>query len=247
MKRRKAVSRRRRSPAVRLVRFWIAFAAIFVVAIVCAYLAATWSGFDPRSIAVSGNVVVSKNAILQAAAIPTDRDIWLQNVRAARARIESIPYVDRAWIHRRPPANVGIVVTERVPVAVVQSGAVRGLVDGDLRVLETDPPATTLPVLVPARPLLLSPGTFIKDAQITALRSDLSALEAARIPVTRLTFDSYGELSAQLKSGVTILLGEADFAKKVPLIEPILTQLAHKRPFRAIDLRALDAPVVVYK
>ena len=241
------MGRRRRSPAGRLARFWIAFAAVFFVTIVCAFLAATWSGFDPKSIAVSGNVVVPKQTILQAAAIPTDRDVWLQNVHAARARVERIPYVDQAWIHRRPPANVRIVVSERVPAAVVQSGGVSGLVDDGLRVLAINPAPSNLPVLVPARPVTLSAGAFLKDQQIVALRDDLSALEAAHIPVARLSFDPFGELSAQLKTGVSILFGEADFAKKVPLVQPILAQLAHKRPFRAIDLRALDAPVVVYK
>lgn len=247
MSRKRPTGRRRRSPAGRLVRFWIAFAAIFIVAIVCAYLAATWSGFDPRSIAVSGNVVVAKQTILRAAAIPTDRDVWLQNVRVARARVEQIPYVDRAWIHRSPPANVRIVVTERVPAAVVRSGGVSGLVDDELRVLAIDPAASGLPELVPARSVALHAGAFLKDQQIVALRDDLAALEAAHIPVTRLSFDTYGQLSARLKDGVSILFGDADFAKKLPLVQPILTQLAHKRPFRAIDLRAIDAPVVVYK
>lgn len=241
------MGRRRRSPAGRLVRFWIAFAAVFIVAIACAFLLATWSGFDPKTVAVSGNVVVPKQAILQAAAIPTDRDVWLQNLRAARTRVERIPYVERAWIHRRPPAVVSIVVTERVPVAVVQSAGASGLVDDELRVLATDPAPSSLPVLVPARPVALSAGAFLKDRQIVALRDDLAALEVAHVPVTRLWFDPYGELSVRLKNGVTVLFGESDFAKKVPLVQPILAQLAHKRPFRAIDLRALDAPVVVYK
>lgn len=247
MSRKKPLGRRRRSPAGRLVRFWIAFAAVFIVAIVCAFLAATWSGFDPKSISVSGNVVVAKQTILQAAAIPTDRDVWLQNVRAARRRVERIPYVEQAWIHRSLPARVRIVVSERVPVAIVQSGGVSALVDDELRVLALSPAPSNLPVLVPARPVALRAGAFLNDQQIVALRDDLSALEAAHVPVTRLSFDAYGELSAQIKSGVSILFGEADFAKKVPLVQPILAQLAHKRPFRAIDLRALDAPVVVYK
>jgi hypothetical protein len=40
---------------------------------------------------------------------------------------------------------------------------------------------------------------------------------------------------------------DADLAKKIPLVQPILTQTAHGRPIRAIDLRAIGTPVIVYK
>lgn len=247
MSRKKLAQRRKRSAAGRLARFWIAFAAIFALAIACAYVAATWSGFDPRNVSVSGNAVVSKRAILQAAAIAPDRNVWLQNVRAAVRRVERIPYVERVWIHRRLPAGVRIVVSERVPMAVVRSGNASGLVDGELRVLALDPASSSLPLLQPAHPVALAAGAFLTDAQVVALRGDLAALEGARVPVARVSLDSYGSVSAQLKNGVTVLFGDADFAKKVALVRPILSQLSAGRPFRAIDLRALDAPVVVYK
>jgi cell division septal protein FtsQ len=243
--------RRRRSPAQGLRRFWVALLALLVLAAAAGYFGLGWKGFNARSVRVSGNTVVPSSEILRVAAVSQKRNLWVQNMGAATARIEAIPYIAHAWIHRWPPANVEIVVEERTPYALLQSSSDEALVDRSLRVLGNGAdPAGALPVFVlaPGHAQTFIPGAFVVDQQAIALRDDNEALAAARIPVRRLSYDRYIELTATLSDGVLVLLGDdADLAKRIPLIEPIVTQLAHGRPFRAIDLRAAGTPVVVYK
>jgi cell division protein FtsQ len=240
----------KRSATGRLRRFWLLFALLLAVIVGAAYFAATWPGFDPSVISVSGNDrMVPSQQIVAAAAISRDRNMWLQNTRAAAARIEAIPLIDTAWVHRRPPATVAIVVTQRLPVAIVASAGRRYFVDAALRVLYAAPSESPapFPVLAPYTRVALVPGAFLKDEQSTDLIADLQLLQAAHVRASLLSIDKYGDLTATLRNGVAVLLGDDDLEKKIALIDPILAQLASGRPLRAIDLRALDAPVVEYK
>jgi cell division septal protein FtsQ len=212
------------------------------------YFGATWQGFNPKAVRVQGNVAVSTAEILQRAAIKRDRNLWFQNPTAIARRIEAIPYIDRVWVHRRPPANVTIVVRERAPYSTVQADGQQALIDHDLRVLATDPADPKPPVFILKGSLTLTPGTFLKSSRVVALRSDNDALAAAHIIAATLAFDPYDQLIATLPNGIKLLLGDDnDLQKKIPLIKPILAQLAHGKPFSAVDLRSASTPVVIYK
>jgi len=247
--------RRKKSAASKLSRFWILALVLVVVAAIGGYVAATWSGFDPSKIAVAGNdAKVPTEQVLAAAAIDPRRNVWLQNTHAASARVEALPYVATARVHRLFPAHVTIVVTERVPWAVVGAyGSTHGrvLVDADLRVLSAladDAPAT-LPTIETNRPVALPVASFVRDHQVTAMRDDLDALRTAHVDVVDLRYDKYEDLIAKLRDGTIVLLGDdgEDMQKKIGLIGPIRSQLAKGRPIAAIDLRAPNTPVVRYK
>ena len=243
--------RRKPSAASRLRPFWILISAILVVAVVAGYFFATWPALRPHGIEVKGNRVVPGSQIIAKAAVARDRNLWLQNTHAMAAKIETIPYVYTASVHRRLPATLTISVTERVPFATVRSGSTRAVVDRDLRVLQfadsetKEFPAFTLHATT--RPL--QPGAFLDDAVLRELRSDYDLLVSAHITPDALETDKYGELVATLHSGVLLLLGDdEDLAKKIQLINPILSQLQReKRPIAAIDLRAPSTPIVRYK
>jgi len=240
--------RRQKSPVSRLRPFWIICVLLLVLAAAGGYFSATWHGFDPTFVHVEGNSIVSAAEILHHAAIKRDRNLWFQNPTAIARRIEAIPYIDRAWIHRRPPATVTIVVRERVAYSTVQADGQRALIDHDLRVLTTDPADQKSPVFILKDSLTLIPGIFLKNPHVAALRNDNDALTASHITIATLAFDPYDQLVATLPNGIKLLLGDDnDLQKKIPLIKPILTQLAHGKPFSAVDLRSASTPVVVYK
>lgn len=247
--------RRKKSAASKLSRFWILALVLVVASAIGGYFAATWSGFDPTKIAVTGNDAnVPTAQVLAAAAIDPQRNVWLQNTHAASARVEALPYVATARVHRLFPAHVTIAVTERVPWAVVGAyGSTRGrvLVDADLRVLSAiadDAPAT-MPTIETNRPVALPVASFVHDPQVTAMRDDLDALRTAHVDVVDLHYDKYESLIVRLRDGTTVLLGDdgEDLQKKIGLIGPIRSQLAKGRPIAAIDLRAPNTPVVRYK
>lgn len=241
-------SRKKKSAASRLRQFWILIVFLLGAAAVGGYYGATWPGFYPKRVTVSGNRVVTASEILAKAAISQNENVWLQNTHAAAARVEAIPYIRRARIHRTPPANVGIVVSEREPFANVDTAGKTLLVDRALRVLETRG-RTDLPVFVLARGVATVPGSFIRDARMRRFRADYDAMFAGHVIATRLQFDRFDDLVATLDGGKQILFGDdRDLAKKIPLVDPILAQLSRSaRPVAAIDLRAPRTPIVVYR
>lgn len=248
--RRTVRKRRRESPARRVRPFWLLFVLGLVLLGIGAYAFAAWPALRPHTIVVEGNRVVPKQEVLAQARVALDRNLWLQNTAEMRKRIETIPYVDRVRVSRRPPSTIVFAITERMPYAVLRSGDEAVLVDRQLRVLapfDSDA-GRGLPVFVVGPAPTLDAGSFVTDPAIIALRDDEVALLAAHIAPAMLMHDKFGDLVATLRDGVRLLLGdETDLAKKIPLVDPILTQVGRAgRPIAAIDLRAPTAPVVVY-
>jgi cell division protein FtsQ len=240
--------RRGKSPAARLRPFWIVFLAIGVAAVAGLSYAATWPGFYPQRVSVSGNRVVPTAQILARAAIRPRTNVWLQNMGAAADRIAAIPYVKQAVIHRSLPAGVRIAITERRPFAVVRNASQRVLVDGDLRVLAQARGSSALPVLF-VRGALPADGAFATSADLRRLRDDVESLARAHVAVRSLHYDRFDDLVATTPGGISLLLGDdADLSKKTPLIDPIISQVsASGRKLAAVDLRAPATPVVVYR
>jgi cell division protein FtsQ len=225
------------------------FVIVAIAAAVGGYYAATWPGFYPKRVTVSGNKIVSTSQILARAQIAAHENVWLQNTRAAAQRIETIPYVKTASIRRMPPAAVRITIIERRPFAVLQTAAGRALVDRDLRVLEPVEQPATVPVIVTKLAAVPADGTFVKDPDAQRLRDDYDALAQAHVAVRSLKYDKFGDLVADTRGGISLLLGDdSDLVKKTPLIDPIISQVsATGRRLAAVDLRAPKTPVVVYK
>ncbi len=244
----KRTPRTKRNPAIRLRAYWLVLLVLLAGVGAGAYYAATWPGFDCKSIRVEGNHVVPSSEVAARAQISPHANIWLQNMGAAANRIEAIPYVDRVWIHRRLPAGVTIEVTERKPAAIVQTPLRRVIVDATLRVLEDAPAQSDLPVLLANVPLPQAGGT-IKAQRVQRLHNDLQVLTQAHVIVTRVEFDRFEDLTAVLRGGVRLLLGDdQDLAQKSAMVAPILSQTAAQgRRVAAVDLRAPKAPVVQYR
>lgn len=246
----KRPKRIKKSAGARLRPYWVLFLIVVIAAAVGGYYGATWPGFYPKHVAVSGNRVVPASQILARAQIAPRQNVWLQNAHQAAARIEAIPYVKTAQIHRSLPSNVRIVVTERRPFAVLQAGPQRAIVDRDLRVLQPDRASPlVLPVIEVKNIALPRAGAFVRDGAAARLRDDYIALEQAHVAVRSLHYDKFGDLVAATPGGVSLLLGDdTDLAKKTPLIDPIISQVsANGKKLAAVDLRAPKTPVVVYK
>jgi cell division protein FtsQ len=247
---RKSPRRQKKSPAARLRPFRVlfAFAALLLAGAIAALV--TWPGFSPRDVVVSGNRIVPTAEILQRAAIAPHVNMWLQDPRAIASRVESIAYVDTASVRRIPPVTMRIAVTERTPFALLRSGSSAAIVDRSLRVLAlaatSDP--SDLPVLTANSGVPLVVGSSVTDPAVTNLRDDYLAMVDAHVIPVALRLDRYGGLIAVVRGGVQVLLGDGDLEKKLPLVDPILAQIASKqRRVAAIDLRAPGTPVLVYR
>jgi cell division protein FtsQ len=248
-KRRAATKRSRSSAASRLRPFWpliaIGVAAVAGLAVFCV----TWPGFAPKAVTVGGNRVVARSEIVARAAVSTHLNLWLQNPGAIAARVETIPYVSRADVHRVPPATIAIWVTERTPFAILRGNGSEASIDRALRVLGPVERGTTLPVFDAGAFELPDAGAFVTSSRVASLRDDYEALLTARVVPESLGFDKFGGLVATMNDGIKILLGDdADLNGKLRLIDPILAQVVRsQRRVAAVDLRAPATPVLVYK
>jgi cell division septal protein FtsQ len=247
--RRGKVRRSRSSAAARLRPFWpLIIVGIVVVAGLVAFCV-TWPGFAPKAVTVGGNSVVPRAEIVDRAGVSTHLNLWLQNPHAIASRVEAIPYVERAAVHRVPPATIAIWVTERTPFAILRGGSDEAVVDRKLRVLGPVPPGIVLPFFDLGSASLPDPGAFVTTPRAVALRKDYDALVGAHVIPVSLGFDRFGGLVATMSDGIKVLLGDDDdLDSKLRLIDPILAQIVRKaRRVAAVDLRAPGTPVLVYK
>ncbi|MFY9719065.1 MAG: FtsQ-type POTRA domain-containing protein [Candidatus Cybelea sp.] len=238
----------KRSTAARIRPFWILIAFFGALALLGLVYLAMWPGFNLKRVTVSGNQRVSTDEILARAEIPTNRSIWFENTRAIADRIRAIPYVDSVSVGRIPPASLTVWVTERVPFAILQSGATQAIVDHAMRVLSPASGDERLPVFILPN-LDLTPGRFVTAPDALALRESYTTLAGNGVFPASLAFDRFGGLVATTPSGLRILFGERnDLGHKVRLLQAILAQVVRRqRSVAAIDLRAPGTPVVVYR
>ena len=232
------MKRRRATPAQRLRPFWFLFAIVAALLVAGAYLFSTAHVFYPHTIDVTGNRVVSKDAILGAAQIELNRNIWLQDTASMTKRIEAIPYIDTAAVHRHVPGTISIDVKERTPFAVLDSAGTRDVVDHTMRVLQPATPAdSALPVLI---------ANNQQDA--AALAVALEAAMVAHLDAASFDLDKYGDVEMTLRNGVRVYFGDpSTVAQKVTLVQPILEKVERgNRKVAALDLRAMTTPVVEY-
>jgi len=241
--------RSKSSAAARLRPFWPLIATGAVVVVGLAVFCITWPGFAPKAVTVGGNRVVPRAEILERAGVSPHLNLWLQNPHTIASRVETIPYVARADVHRVPPATVAIWVTERAPFAILRGNGRYALIDRTLRVLGPVAPGTTLPVFDAGNLELPDAGSFVTSPRVASLRDDYEALLAARVVPESLAFDKFGGLVATMSDGIEILLGDdSDLSAKLRLIDPILAQVVRsQRRVAAVDLRAPATPVLVYK
>lgn len=240
--------RTKRSPLVRLRIFAFFIIVLGILAAWGGFAIATSPAFHVGAVAVTGNTRVSTARILSAARIDSTANAWLLNQNEIAARVEAIPWIDRARVSRTLPARVELVITERVPAACLQAGRLV-TIDATQRVLALrclSPLLTQLAVPLKKQPV---PGETILDARVGQLVRDLAILTTAAVPVRSLYFDRFASLVAIDPHGDVLKFGEdGDLAKKAALIEPIrLATQIHGRSLRAIDVRAPQTPVVEYR
>lgn len=241
--------RKKKSASARLRPFWFLIALVVLAAAFGGYYAATWPGFFPKSVTVSGNRIVSAREIASRASILPNQNVWLQNMTAAAARVAAIPYVKTVRIRRGLPATVHIAVEERSPYAELRYGSQSALIDRDLRVLQRKAGPAALPALIGKPKAMPAPGAYVKDEDVAQLRDDYDALVAAHVVVASLAYDKFGDLVATMRNGVQLLLGDdKTLPQTAPLVGPILSQVAAEgRKIAQVDLRAPKTPVVVFK
>lgn len=247
--------RRRTKPslAARIRRLWVV--GLFVLIIVAA-IAVTFVNlpqFRVRSIdvALAPNAFVNKQEVLDAANIDRDANIWLIHPGASMRRVEAIPYVALARMHRLqfPEPRVLIDVTLRRAASCLEGP------DGLATIDDAAPPRILQRGCDPARLVVIAtndavgePGTLAGGTAVQRQLADLRQIVAGGLPVRRIARDRYEGLVVTGPGGLTVQFGsDDDLAAKIPLVEPIRRTVAAGRKIRSIDVRAPKTPIVEFQ
>ncbi len=155
----------------------------------------------------------------------------------ARARIESLSWVEHAVVERRLPGTIRVSLTERRPFAIWQSQGKFVLIDRAGQVVANEDVATfgDLPLVV---------GLGAPQAA-TALLDALADQPALRARVLAAVRVGERRWNLRLKNGTDVMLPEgAEVAAMAKLMELQATQALLDRPLAVVDMRLPDRMVL---
>ena len=159
---------------------------------------------------------VTQSAVLAAAAIDPTANLWLLDTGAIRRRIEALPYVASAAVHRRqfPQPNVQLTIVLRVPTGCVSMPGGAVTIDATERVLQTGCASGALPLVDAGAGTAVAPGNTLTEPDLNRLLADARTI-AAQVPVRIVRRDRFGGLEAVDAHGVLLEFGaDADLAAK---------------------------------
>jgi cell division protein FtsQ len=84
----------------------------------------------PEQIEVTGNHIVSREAVLQQFAHDRGRSVLRIPLDARRGALEEISWVEAATVQRILPNRIRVELTERTPIAFLRNGTELALIDG---------------------------------------------------------------------------------------------------------------------
>jgi cell division protein FtsQ len=90
----------------------------------------------PDQIELTGNRIVSREAVLQQFVHDHNRSVLLVALDTRRSQIEQIPWVESASVQRILPNRIRVELTERTPVAFARNGNELALIDAHGVILE---------------------------------------------------------------------------------------------------------------
>ncbi len=259
-----ARSRPRRERGDRGVALWLAAAAVLTSA---AAFGAFREARDPRfglsAPEVAGTRMTPVDAVIRAAAFPKGSNIWLLDTASAARRVEALPWVLDARIHRTWPNRLRIDVTERAPVARIvlpSSGDAEepvdsvALIDETLRVLSIEPVDAlragdrTLPLFRIKPAPRLEAGSAAAGDALQSAYDMLLQLRGLGLRVSEVDLSPATGAAAVCYDGLRVLFGgEEALADKVALLRAIAPKIAQPHDVVYVDLRSVRAPTVLYR
>ena len=223
---------------------WVVAGVVVLGALLSALLTLHTPLLAVRHATVEGAAHSGTPAVLRAAGLTSDPPLIDVDPRATAAKVERLPWVDRAVVVRHWPDSVTIRVTERVPVgAFARPGGAVAVVDDTGRVLAWEPGPAAGPALAGPEPPG-APGSVVAPADRPAVTvaSELPAPLAARVGA--VTVNAAGAVTLSLGGGVRGVLGDtASLHQKLLSLASVLAATRVRGP-AVIDVSVPDQPTV---
>ncbi|HEY7917338.1 MAG TPA: FtsQ-type POTRA domain-containing protein [Acidimicrobiales bacterium] len=207
--------------------------------------------FSARVVTVTGaHPHTSSAAIVAAAGLDHHPPLISTDPGATARRVEALPFIAGAEVHRHWPDGVQIAVTERVPVVQMAGpGASWSTLDGHGRTLQVGPvpvPGLTVLVVHTARgvvaPAPVGGSTPPEAGPALAVSRTLPPAFASQVRSVSMAPD--GSIGLALDSGITVLLGTGtDLPTKYEDVAAILAH-ASLHPTSTIDVTVPQSPTV---
>ncbi len=155
-----------------------------------------------RSVRVLGTAMLSPEQVRQAAAVPLDTPLIRVEADATADRVRALAPVQSVEVRRGWPNEVVLVVTERVPVAVLPADRGFQLVDGS--------GVAFAPVAAPPAGLLVVDargGSEVRRAALDVLTGLPARVRAQVVQVAATTRD---DVRLRLRDGATVVWGSVE-------------------------------------
>ena len=194
--------RRLRRPLPGRLRTLLVLALVVAVVLVAGWLVLFSSYLSAEQVRVTGEVSLAPAQVRHVARVPLGTPLARVDTDAVRARVETISSVDSVEVSRSWPHTIAITVTERTPVALVDTGNGRRAVDAGGVLFPVPPHHPRLPLI-----------------RAGATTDTVSLREAARVAgavpadiahkVDHLELRSADDIRLVLRDGRTIVWGSA--------------------------------------
>lgn len=203
--------------------------------------------FRIAEVQVRGIESVSAQAVLDAARLE-GRHILDVSDRAIATSLAAIPQIKSVTVNRWLPNGVELVLEERKPWAVWQTGNRNYLIDNEGVVLEASAQARpALPVVVYGGAAQLKPGARVPPEPVKlAVALDRALPELVKVKAKRFEYSENGGLLVITDGGWQARFGDGeDLEYKLATLKAIVeTARARKIPFTAVDLRFGARPFI---
>jgi cell division protein FtsQ len=195
--------------------------------------AANAAGFGVHSVAISGRKQMTEPEVLAAAGITDRTSLLFLDVTAARTALEVTPRIARASVRKMYPDELHIIIEEREPFALWQSGGKISVIAADGAVLGSYDERSS-----PKLPLVVGPGAANRARDFLAVIDSFPVLkEQMRAAV--LVAERRWNL--RLKNGLDIRLPESDLAEALAKLAALdADKKLLSRDISAIDMRLPD-------
>jgi cell division protein FtsQ len=190
----------------------------------------SWGGLGISEIRISGQSEASEVEILDRLAIGQYPSLLTFDVDAAKSRVETLPWVERATLRKFFPNGLDVSITERRPFALWQHDDDLSLVDDTGKVITkvVDDSYARLPFVV-------GPGAAERAGEFVALISgfpDIAKQVRAGVLISARRW------TIVLENGVELMLPVTDPAKALSTIASLDTEKGLlSRQIAAVDMR----------
>lgn len=197
--------------------------------------------FQIKEIAVQGNNRLAAKQILDWANIPLERSIFTLNLKEITQEIASKSRIKRVEIKRVLPANILILVEERLPFAYLARDKNFFEVCEDGVIIKKREDSMDLPVIE-------VDSSFPLEAKLTREVRILRTAQELGIPFSRLDVKNRQEQVGLLERGVKVYLGKGDHLDYFSYLPSLLETSRKKgKDIKYIDLRFNNQIVVKEK